>query len=418
MGFRTYSAAILTSLALIAGCSNGSTDVATDDGTVPWWIREGVRIARDTKASWDADQGSGGRPSVRVSEIDTAPGLPERSIVVAGLTALGLAESEANCMYDNLAANADATETAVTLLSALSGLDPTAEPDPATLATLTNVDEQSMTRVVMSVVPCLSPTSLGAVLAAAQGLGAVPGAGIDPSALAALGALDLDPATIASLQQMLATVDIDALARLAAGGIGPDAVGALAGLIRSSLGGVDLATLAADPLLLLNLDKLDLTKIPSEQLPLVMFAIIRGLTPAQQRQLQNMAQVTFNDLELAIDPTSLSSEELGSLLLILSPLIASAVRGENAPPPGWDPSQIYIPPGADLADMNPLLFMDRDSVIASFEMEGVNPRIAACFFDSLRELDPRTLALLFSTTGNEQAISSVALAAIVCVLRG
>ncbi|NLA37010.1 MAG: hypothetical protein GX868_15180 [Actinobacteria bacterium] len=437
MGFRLLSVAMVTSLALVAGCAGAKApDTAapagkTNDAEVPYWIVDGVRLARDTKASWGDGETSSNRPSTPTSTPQRVATLPDRELVVPGLVALGLAETEAHCMYDNLAANEDATEAAVALLSALSGLDPAAAASPTMIASLSTLDEQTMSRVVLSVAPCLSPTSLATILLTAQGLapgamlaGLAPGGaniagmlgGVD---LAALTSLNLDPATLAGLQAMLSQVDVAALARNAAGGLGPVPVQQLEQLLRNTFNtDANLASILADPALLLNLDKLDLSKIPTDQLPLLFLAIARGLTPSQQGQLQNMAQLTFDDLDLRIDPTKLTSEEIGGLLLILGPLLANAVRDENSPPIGWDPSQIYIPEGADLSGINPLLFLDRQATIDSFVKQGINPNIGACFFDSLRSLAPTTLAGLFSTTGSEAATSSLLLAAFVCVLRG
>lgn len=436
MGFRLLSVAALTSLSLVAGCAgakapqNASGADDADTAEVPYWIVDGVRLARDTKASWGDGETSSNRPSTPTSTDQPTATLPDRGLVVSGLVDLGLADAEANCMYDNLAANEDATEAAVALLSALSGVEVATAPSPTMLASLATLDEQTMSRVVLSVAPCLSPTSLATILLAAQGLapsamlaGIAPGGanmatllgGVD---LAALASLNLDPATLAGLQAALSQVDVAALAQNAAGGLGVVPVQQLEQLLRNAFNtDANLAAILADPALLLNLDKLDLSKIPAEQLPLLFLAIARGLTPSQQRQLQNMAQLTFDDLDLRIDPSQLSSEEIGGLLLILGPLLANAVRNENAPPAGWDPSQIYIPPGADLSGFNPLLFLDRQAMIDSFVKEGINPEIGACFFDSLRGLAPTTLAGLFTSNGSEAAMSSLLLAAFVCVLR-
>lgn len=413
MGLRTAAVVSLTTVALIAGCSGVEDYEASPDGAasneVPHWITDGVRLARDTRASWSDDATSPNRPTGSLAPTEGSA-LPDRATLVAGLVGMGLAEGEANCMYDNLAANPESSGAVISLLQTLSGtaIDP-ANPT-ASLAGLATLDAQTMNRVIWSVAPCLSPESLTTIVMSAQSL-----AGNPTGQLLGIEGLNLDPAAI---QQLLAGVDISALAAAAAGQLGADQVGNLQAVLLAALNSSgDVSSIIKDPMMLLQLDQLDLSTIPPDQMPILILAIIRGLTPAQQRQLQNLAQVRFDELQLAVDPSTLTSEEIGGLLLILAPILSGAINGDNEPPAGWDPNDIYIPPGTDLSYLNPLLFMNRDAVIKSWSESGVNPVLAACFFDSIRMLEPVTLAALFSTNGSEAAYGSLVLAAVSCVVR-
>ncbi len=89
----------------------------------------------------------------------------------------------------------------------------------------------------------------------------------------------------------------------------------------------------------------------------------------------------------------------------------------NRDPPMWsDPSQIYIPDGVTLANINPLAFVPREDVVAAFEKDGVSPKFGGCFYDHLRNLSTDALAGLFQRSGGDAAGAELLLIAIQCVI--
>lgn len=402
-------------LALLAGCS-ASTDYEAapvpekEKTEVPRWIRDGVRIARATKAARSGGrEGSGSAGSIVPvgSPKKDSAALPPRAEVVTALTGAGLTEQQAGCVYDNVAAS---PETSGDLVSLMTGLG--AATAASSTAPLQSISPEAVNRVLVTVLPCLDQGTILSLLAAGQGLTPANGAG---SAVAALlkNAQGLDVSKLVG-------ADANQIAQQVAGALGADQVQQVQNLLAAV--GTAQQGLAANLAKLdpskLDLSKLDLKNITKEQLPILVLALLGGLTAAQQSQLSQLVQVNLSQVNINVDPDKLTPDEVGSLLLILAPVIAGAIKPTpSSPPAGEDPNQIYIPTGADLSNINPLLFLNRNDVIAQFANQGVNPVLGTCIFDGLSRLSAPTLAAFFTQDGTPAAIGSVLLVAISCVVQ-
>ncbi len=417
MGLRKIAAVVAVSLVAAAGCTS-SKEATSDDAetSVPLWILDGVQLARDTKATWDTDS---------TKTVDTTPAQPagakpkstaDRGAVVGALTASGLSDGEANCMYDNLAANASASGAAMSALKAIEASAKSADGAPtregaAAITSLAALDSETMNRVLLSVVPCLSPDSLATLVAGAQG-GSNPAASSLLSSFG-LGGTGADLASLASidtagLQQALAGLDLNSIAASVAGPLGLDQVDALLQVLNASLSSTGpLAGILNDPLALLNLEQLDLRAIPEDQALLVMLAIARGLTPDQQAQLLQISQARLSALPIKIDPSNMSSDQVRGMLWLVAPLLAETL---NAALPD-------LPPGANLADINLLSFVDRGGLGEQLKSNGVDPGFGLCVFDSLAEMSGPEFNRLTAGTGGASLLGTIGLRSIACLFR-
>lgn len=413
---------VVSVISVVSGCSASAdyeAEAPKPDAPVevPRWVRDGVRIAKATKAAQDGDEGD---PSANRPTISTAPAkkdvLPSRDVVVAALGGVGMTPTQANCVYDGISASPQTAADVTSLINALasgavaSGVSgaPGGTFDAASIPALANLTPESTTRLLVTVAPCLDQATMLGLLAAGQGLG---GAGGGGDAIAALlgQAQGLDLAKLAGF-------DTNAIAGAAAGALGPAQVQQLLALLNS---------VGSDPLSLvgglagIDITELDLSKITQEQLPLLVLALLKGLSGEQQGQLMKLAQVNLDQLNIKVDPDQLTPEEIGGLLLILSPLLAGAIKQTPATvPPGGDPLQIYIPPGADLSHMNPLIFLNRADVMAQFAKQGIGGAVAGCIFDGMAKMEASTIAAFFSEDKAPAAAGSVVLIAISCIAQG
>jgi len=421
MNVRLTSVAVLVGVALLAGCSSSAdyADAPKDEAAtteIPRWIRDGVRIARATKAARDAENTpdrSGDLDSLlpTAGSGNKAGTLPPKDVVVAALTGAGLTATQASCIYDGVSANPQTAADVTAILDGLAAASAAQNPatTPAAIPGLANLSTESTTRLVMTLAPCLDQAAILSLLAVGQGAGGTEGSALTQLLNSAKG-LDLSK---------LAGIDASAIAKAIGGSLGADELKQLQGLLAAV--GSAQQTAATNPLALLGIDitKLDLSKLTQEQMPILVLALLKGLTPDQQGQLSQLVQVRLDELDIKVDPDQLTPEEIGSLLLILSPLLAGAIRTTPATvPPGGDPAQVYIPPGMDLSGMNPLIFLNRADVISQFEKQGISVAVGGCIFDGLARLPPSTIAAFFSDTAAAAAAGSVLLIAVSCVVQG
>lgn len=381
-------------VALLGACSSRAEYRAGDEG-VPHWIREGVRLASAEKAGRaPATTDREGRDDD--TPTTTAPsGLPSREVVVASLTAAGLSAEQAECVYDHVVADPLVSSEVTAFVTALSTPGGTGGATGA----VAGLSPEATTRLVTTVSPCLDQATLVALMAAGQGTGG-------NTQLQALlnQAQGLDLAALAGF-------DPAALAQALAGRLGADQVRRL----QELLGGVGTPG-AGGALAAIDVEGLDISRLTPEETPLLILALLRGLTPAQQMQLLSLTRVDLGDLDLQINPDTLTPEEVGRLLLALSPVLAGTIS--PTPPDGHDPGQVYVPPGADLSNINPLIFLNRADVIAALQRQGFAPSVAACLFDSLSRLPPTTIAALFTSDAQQSSAALVALTAVRCIAGG
>jgi hypothetical protein len=314
-----------------------------------------------------------------------------------------MTEGQAKCVYKNVSINPTVAKDVATLLKATGALAASAANPPAakgTITPLSGLDPDTGSRLAIAIAPCFDAASLVSLLGASGALGSDAASlaalltasgdvgGVDAATAATLAQLSgskLDPAQLKQLQALLAAA-------------------ATSGNATAALAGIDLA-------------KLDLAKLTPAQIPILAAAIIRGLTGPQQQQLFDLSKVNFDKLGIKIDPDKLTSEQVGALLLAASPLLAASVSPTNgAAPAGVNPNQIYIPAGLDLSQINPLMFVARESFVSGFVEQGQSGPLSGCLYDKLRVIPPTTLAALFTSNGTPLAASEVLVAVVSCIV--
>ena len=410
--------AIVAGFGIVAGCS-ASTDVdpaatgtarsvSSSGRTAPHWITAGIELARGSGSSSGdvADDTSG---STDAASGDTTPGstaaepagLPPREQVIPVLTAAGLNQTQATCVYNGVAANPQVSSDIAVLLRTLSAAQGASGATSASsaIASLSTLSPETGTRLTVAIAPCLDSATLFGLLSASGG----GGGSLDLTSLAAL--VGKSGVTLPVLPTSQAA-QISALV----GALSPAQTKQLQQLLEGA------KTLSSGNLAGLDLAHLDLSKLTPDQMSLLVAALLHGLSPAQEQQLTSLATVDLDKLKLSIDPKNLKPEEIGQLLLLISPLLAASISPTGfKPPAGVDPTQIYIPPGTDLSQLNPLLFLNKDDLLRSVQQQGGSPEIVGCLYDKLRTLSPATLAKFFSSANDSLSTATVTLAAITCV---
>lgn len=370
----------------------------------PKWYLRGL-------ASADAELAAARRVAPRTSSpTPTTPGtpipvsgLPPKATFVAGLTSLGLTPAIAECMYTNIS-NAGTGKDAAKLVNLL--VASTGKSDGVTaLAALQGLDQSSIIRFVVSVAPCIDSSTLLSLLGrGGGGIASAAGAGSLTSLLGGLSTVKLpaiDPGVINGIVASIgAGLSSSQLATLAA---------TIGGAAKGQFGAVDLANV--------DLSKLDLTKLTSDQVVLLFAVLLKGLSPNQQGQLQQLANVNLAKLGVTIDPTKLTPDQYGPLVLLLLPYFASAINlaAGNQAPPGADPTKLYVPDGLDLSQINPLYFVSREALISALGAQGVAATFAGCIYDRLRVLDPRLIGIAFDGS-NLAATGQLLLGVLNCIV--
>jgi hypothetical protein len=332
MKFRVMSVAILCCGALVAGCS-ASTDYEApaaksdaDADAVPHWIREGVRLARESKGGTVSTSPKG---ATTTTVAGSSTSLPSREVVVAALAGLGVGADQAGCVYDSVSANPRTASDVATLLAGVSTGTDGAAPS---LGALT---EESVNGLVASIAPCLDQATMLALLAAGSGVGADDGVAAFASLLSSAQGIDLTK---------LAGFDPNAIAAAVAGGLGQQQQQQLAALL-GAVGKAQTSILTDNPLAKIDIRNLNLSTLTPQEMPLLVLALLQGLTGDQQGQLAALTKVKLDELNINIDPDKLTPDEIGSLLLILSPLLAGAISTTPPTPGPGGTGQVYIPPG-------------------------------------------------------------------------
>jgi len=370
----------------------------------PKWYTDGVAASRKEIAGLDELK----RPSITAPPSTVVPvvdtGLPPRTQFVSALSALGIQTGSAGCIYDQIStgpATADAAGIFKLLQAQTSGGKSL---DATTVAAVQKIDAGSIKRFIVSVAPCLDTTTLLALLAQTGGLG---GGGVGSAGsttglallVSQLGTVGLGGLSGLNLSAATTKLPTDQTAALAA---------FLAGIAGGKIGNLDVSKF--------DISKLDITKLSVEQIVLLFAAFARGLTSDQSKQLNTLAGVDLAKLGLAIDSSKLSNDQAGALLVLFLPFLSTGLQpAGSAPPAGADPGQIYVPPGADLSQINPLYFVPRDNVILGLARQGVGEQLGGCIYDKLRVINPQLIGLAFGGT-DISAAGQILLALFGCVL--
>ena len=418
--WRGSAAAVLIACSIFAvGCSQSSEYTDTTDappaaaksakGTSPAWVSKGFQIATRYRESLKASavgSGSGGSTPTTVATSDQ---LPPKDQFVATLSGLGLGASAAGCIYDGVNGTPLAAKLGG-LISAAGAATGTASPAAALSGAtgLAGIDEGTVKQILVALAPCVDSTTLVALLAASGGLGSGTGAA---SLTGLLGSAVASAASSAG-GGTGAKLDVSALAKAAGSSFNPAQLAALSAALNQGVAG-ELSKL--DPRTA-DLSKLDLSKLTPDKINLLLAAILRGLTPQQQSDLRTLTKVNLDQLNVQVDTSKLTSEQVGSLLLLLLPYISAGISPVNGtPPPGVDPGKIYVPPGVDLSNINPINFLSKPDFILGLNRQGVGTPLAGCLYEKLRLVDPQLIAIAFAGT-DLTAVSQISLAVLGCVL--
>jgi hypothetical protein len=400
MSVRRPALATLVVLAALAGACSRSVDVSesSDPKVVsPQWVQEGLALARKStpKPLRRADL-----PDVTTTIPPPAPPtyqLPPEAEFTAALGTLGLDAASAACVYNGIVGTPLAETVGRLLTSATNPI--AAVTDPAT-ADAASVSEATQRQLLVALAPCLDTNMLLTVLAAVTGTG--------PSGAGSINALLAS--VVSSATGPLPKLDASALAKTAGINLTPAQITALTNAIAAAQAAATVDTSNID------FSKLDVSKLSKEQVITLLAALLKGLTPAQAAQLNALTAIDLKSLNLDIEPGSLSNQQAGALFVLLLPFISAGVAAPTGPPPGFDPGQIYIPPGTDLSSINPLNFITRDNMIESLGKEyGIAPAQAGCIYDRVRVIDPRLLGEAYLGR-SEQGAAQLAFALIGCVI--
>jgi len=383
--------AALTSALLATSCATSSEvdQVRTSTKNVPSWIAQGLAMARrsSAEAAERADL-----PSLPEPPASAGSSLPPEAQFVASVSALGLDPAAASCIYQGIV-DTPLADTVGTLLAGAT--------DPLTAATSGAVDEGTQRQLLVALAPCLDTNTLLTVLAAVSGGSGTGGTG---------GIQSLVGSLAAQLQGGGVAVDPNAVARTAGVNLSPGQVQALAAAIAANgAGALDTSKI--------DFSKIDVKDLSRDQIIALLAALLRGLTPEQAAQLQQLSAVDIKALNLDIDTSKLSTQQAGALFVLLLPFISAGVAAPTGgPPPGVDPGQIYIPPGTDLSAINPLNFVSKANLIEGLgEQYGISAGQAGCLYEKLRLIDPRLIGEAYLGR-SEQGAAQVVLAFVACTV--
>ncbi|HBX78736.1 MAG TPA: hypothetical protein DEG43_13915 [Acidimicrobiaceae bacterium] len=383
---RIRTLALTTALGVFAasslvGCASSqeAADNTLDPKNPPQWLIDAARMAREEKARMTATtEPEDGSTSSKSSPAAATGG------VLGRLTALGLTPDQASCVLGAIESDPALADLSAGLFGP-NAVQPTEGQTAALLA---------------AVSPCVDPAVLLSLFSGSGG-GSLP---LGDYTAALQQAKDI----VASGQQALE------VAQLAAGKLGPEAVANLQALLTAaSAAGAAQATQALTGI---NLASLDLAKLNPEQLAVLIAAVLRGMSDPQRQELLKLGNLNLALFPGGADLSSMTPEQVGTLLLLISPILASTVSSSpTGPPPGVDPGQIYLPPGTDLSNINPLLFAKKSDIVAELMKSGLPEATAGCLFERLRLLSTTTLAAIFSSTPSEAAQAEVGLIVISCI---
>lgn len=385
----------------------GSAALASTSGVEsrgPAWYLAGMEAARRERAASMAlsrPDLSGGRTAAGGGDAG-GDGLPSKKDFVAALAQAGIAESNASCIYEAIAADgADSSNAKILQILVAQG---GGEVPLDAVASVQSLDKDATARFIGTVLPCIDTNTLFSLIATA-GLsaagGSLGGAGTLASVIGAAGSANLGGATPASIAALVAA---------AGGNLDPSQLASITALLIGALGGNSLSGLDTA-----DISKLDLSKLDDNQAALLAALVLKGLTDSQASQLNKLAGVNIATLGIKLDPSKVRKDQQGALGVLLLPFLANGINllPGAVPPPGADPTQIYIPEGLDLSQMNPLLFVSKLNFTNALNISGIRTDFGACVYDRLKLLDPRALGIILAGQAPE-GTSQLILAIISC----
>jgi len=395
---------VLVTVAVIgAGCSR-SVDVDTVESSAaknPRWVSEAFALARK-KTHVESISEIPLTPSA--STMTVAPSsLPSKPQFVAALSAAGLDPTAAGCIYDGINGTPLATTVGKLLAAATDPLQAATSPT-------SGLDDATQKQLLVALAPCLDTKTLLTVLAAVSGGSAALSASTTPTTPNLTGIQTLLTSVVKQAGTIPSSINPASLAKAAGVNLTPEQIASLTAAISAA------QQLQATNTSQIDFSKIDVTKLSQTQLVALFTALIKGLTPAQLAQLNQVAGVDLQSLNLNIDPSKLTHDQLGSLFLILLPFISAGLSAPSGKPPaGFDPTQIYIPPGTDLSAINPLNFIPQETLISGLERQnGLSAGVSTCLYQKVRVIDPRLLGAAYAGT-NLTGAAELLLAVLSCI---
>jgi hypothetical protein len=404
---------LLVAFGLVAGCAQTS-DFPSDGASkaservqttsaklkVPHWVDAGFAAANREIESRDPLS----RPNLVPPSDDTR--LPTKAEFVAAMLSVGINQKSAECIYQSVATGPVA-KNAGKLVKALQAVGPSSRGE-ASGQVLSGLKQSDLQQMLVAIAPCMDSQTFIALLATLGGKGAQGGSALD-IALAGLSPEQLAAVIAAGSSGDIASIEGAALA--AGAHLSPAQLSALqSAALAGTFGALNPTTF--------DMSKVDPATMSAGQAAGFLFALAAGLTENQRQQLVRLANVNLSKINLNIDPSKLTSQQAGGLILLLSPFLSATLSPTSAGPPGGaNPGQVYIPPGTDLSAINPLNFVSRENLVAGLMQQGIEVNAANCMYDKLRAIDPRLIGLAF-TGGGSDGSSQVLLSIIGCAITG
>lgn len=389
--------ASVLALVVVSGACSSTQEVTAGHAskskpvTSPAWVVEGLRPT--SIAAPASGSASSAAPS--------AGTLPSEADFTAGLVSAGLTKTAASCIYRAIADD-PAAEALAPQLTALTDSLGAGGSGPA-------VDPTALQPLLGTVAPCLDSATLLTMTSSLSGGGSATGQG------QTFGALLSSVLGSAADGSGSPSLDLAGLRQLDGSAASPQQAAALAALLGKLPEILSLQNGQVDMAILRNLD---LRSLSQDQARALLLIFANQLTTSQQAQLAQIANVNLQQLNLDVDVDKLSNEQRASLLLLVSPFISAGLKPLlNLPPQGQDPTQIYVPKGLDLSNINPLYFVPRENAIDGFSSGGLNRGFAGCLYDRLRLLDPQTLGRALIGTDQTGSLQ-LALSIMTCVING
>lgn len=352
---------------------------------------EGLRPAAATVASGNRS----------VTSTPSTATLPSKAEFTAGLVSAGLTSAAASCIYEAIAAD-PAAEALAPQLTALTNSLGASGAGPA-------IDPVALQPLLGTVAPCLDSATILTMTNALAGNGSA-GEGQTFGAL-----LSTVLGTASDGAGGAPSLNLAGLRQLDGSTATPEQAVALAALLSKL---PEILTFQNGQLDMAVLRNLDLRSLSQDQARALLLIFANQLTTGQQAQLAQIADVNLQQLQLGVDVNTLTIEQRGSLLLLLSPFISAGLKPlMNIPPEGQPVDQIYVPKGLDLSNINPLYFVPRENVVAGFQSEGVAQGLAGCLYDRLRLIDPQAIGRAFIGTDPAGTLQ-IGLSILSCVVNG
>ena len=394
-------------MALCGACVANSDTEFTSTGKLrgselPTWFTEAQKLAEQRKAGAPGDTSA----NAVTPAGDQASNAGLASSISAALVAAGLSTTQAQCIAGLVSSNPSLAGDLSKVVQGISGANLSAEQaTTAAIGAAASLSPDRTAQIALSLAPCLDGAALAALIGAAGTSGATSAQGL-------IGLLSSATGLGASALKSANPNDIAALLRTVGTALPPDQLSALLAAAASVLGGGVSSGLAG-----IDLSKLNLSSLSAEQIGLLLALLVQLLPPGALGQLGQLGNINLSGLKLDLDPTAVQAGQLGALLLLLTPALGQALKPiDLGPPPGGNAGQIYVPPGTDLSNLNPLIFLNTQDLLNATRLEHIPDSVTLCALQTLRSVSTVAIGKLFTDSPeNLGTIGSVVATLLSCL---